>query len=112
MTTKEFLKAVKELALTTNNTEVLAYATAELDKIENRKLTPLQKENLALKEKLKGLMEPNKTYIQNELGVLLGVSSQKAGAIVRLLVEDGDVVKSDVKLPDKSDTVKGYTFKS
>jgi Fic family protein len=110
MTYREFFNAVINNEITD---EVIAMAKAEIVKLDNRNekrrntLTPEQKENEALKAKmLEGL---NGTVIASEVASKYGISTQKASALLRQIVEDGKATVGAVKVKGKG-TVKAYTI--
>ena len=110
MTYREFFNAVINNEITD---EVIAMAKAEIVKLDNRNekrrntLTPEQKENEALKAKmLEGL---NGTVTASEVASKYGISTQKASALLRQIVEDGKATVGEVKVKGKG-TVKAYTI--
>ena len=54
-------------------------------------------ENEALKAKILEVAEPNTTYTAKAVAETLGVSTQKASALLRALVNDGSLVAVEVK---------------
>ena len=110
MTYREMLNAVVNGTI---NDEVIAKAQERIDALdaanEKRKNRPSKKalENApimdAIVEKLTA--EPQTA---TEIGKAIEISTQKASALLRKLVEEGKAVKEDVKVKGKG-TQKGYT---
>lgn len=113
MTQREFLTAVQT---GTVNEEVQAYATEALAKltakVANRKPTATQKENEVLVAKMFAAMETGVTYTAAQLGELIGVTTQKATALAKMLVAQGVATQTEVKVAaNKAAGVKGGKFK-
>lgn len=114
MTEKMAWTEVVALATANGNTELATYAEGKLaklaEKAANRKPTKTQLENVELKAKLFAAMETGRTYTAAELGALVGVTAQKATALVKMLVEAGVVTVTENYKPEgKGRGVKGYT---
>lgn len=113
MTQREFLTAIQT---GTVNEEVQAYATEALAKLTakaaNRKPTATQKENEVLVAKMFAAMETGVTYTAAQLGELIGVTTQKATALAKMLVAQGVATQTEVKVAaNKAAGVKGGKFK-
>ena len=118
MTEKMAWTEVIALATEAGNTELVAFAQHRLEKIAdkaaNRKLTAVQKENEVLVSQLFAAMEIGVTYTAAQLGAMIGVTTPKATALAKKLVEAGCVKQVDVKIPAnkaagiKGGKVKGY----
>ena len=110
MTYREFLNTIVSANI---SDEVTDFAKHEVAKLDNRNekrrntLTPEQKENEALKAKmLEGL---NGTVTASAVASKYGISTQKASALLRQIVEDGKATVGEVKVKSKG-TVKAYTI--
>ena len=109
MTKREFYVAIANGEM---NDEVKATAAEYIAKMdeanEKRKstLSKKQEENEAIKaEILEHLDTEAKTA--TTVGELMGISTQKASALLRQLVNDGKATATEVKIPKKG-TQKGY----
>ena len=109
MTKREFYVAIANGEM---NDEVKATAEEYIAKMdeanEKRKntLSKKQEENEAVKvEMLTHLDAEAKTA--TTIGELMGISTQKASALLRQLVNDGKATATEVKIPKKG-TQKGY----
>lgn len=109
MTKREFYAAIANGEM---NDEVKATAEEYIAKMdeanEKRKntLSKKQEENEAVKvEILTHLDAEAKTA--TTIGELMGISTQKASALLRQLVNDGKATATEVKIPKKG-TQKGY----
>ena len=111
MTNREFLTAVSTNAITE---DVIAYATAAIAKMdatnEARKNKPSKTaiENAPILENITGILtaEPQTA---TDIASLVGISTQKASALLRQLVASGVAVQSEVKAP-KRGVVKAYAL--
>lgn len=117
MTNREFLTAVANSSL---SDELTTYAAEQIAKLDMR--------NAARKEKQSS--KPSKTAIENEpikasimeflstqsepmiaadIAENVNITTAKASSLLRQLVNDGKVVKSEVKIPKKG-KVNGYSI--
>ena len=117
MTNREFLTAVANSSL---SDELTTYAAEQIAKLDMR--------NAARKEKQSS--KPSKTAIENEpikasimeflsaqsepmiaadIAENVSITTAKASSLLRQLVNDGKVVKSEVKIPKKG-KVNGYSI--
>lgn len=111
MTNREFYTAIVNGNITD---EVIAHASAAIEKLdkalENRKNKPSKKatENAPVLEAITGVLgaEPK---VAADIATEIGITTQKASALLRQLVASGVAVATDVKVPSKG-TVKGYTL--
>lgn len=111
MTNREFLTAVSTNAITE---DVIAYATAAIAKMdeanEKRKNKPSKtaEANAPILENITGILtaEPQTA---TDIAGLVGISTQKASALLRQLVASGVAVQSEVKAP-KRGVVKAYAL--
>ena len=94
------------------NEEVMAWAKAEITKMNDankarrNKMSKRAKENLPIIEAIKGVLtdEPQTATV---IGEKVGISTQKASALLRQIVDAGNATKVDVKIKGKG-TQKGY----
>ena len=111
MTYREMLTAIVNGEM---NEEVVEKATERLEKLdaenEKRKNRVSKKaaENAPIKEAILAVLtdEPKTATV---VGGEVEISTQKASALLRQLVEAGSVIKTDVKVAGKG-TQKGYTL--
>jgi len=108
-TRREMLNAV---AAGMVNEEVAAWARDEIAKMDRanevrrNKMSKKAKENLPIIEAIKGVLtdEPQTATV---IGEKVNISTQKASALLRQIVNAGDATKVDVKIKGKG-TQKGY----
>ena len=112
MTNREFFNNVINNTITE---EVKAHAKTELVKLdeknEKRKntLNKNQKENELLKVDVLNFIKEKGASVASAIGVGLGMSTQKASSLCTLLVKEGKLSVSDLKVKNKG-TVKQYTL--
>lgn len=105
MTNREFYTAIA--SSTTLPTELVEFAAAAIEKMDNanakRKNTPSKTAiaNEPLKEQLLNEILSLEPMPTNNVAAALGVSNQKASALLRQLVADGKVVAVEDKVPGK-----------
>lgn len=109
MTKREFYVAIANGEMNDEVKTAAAEYIAKMDEAnEKRKnaLSKKQEENEAIKaEILEHLNSEAKTA--TTIGELMGISTQKASALLRQLVNDGKATATEVKIPKKG-TQKGY----
>ena len=111
MTNREFYTTI---ANGTINEDVIAHATSAIEKMdaanEARKNKPSKKatENAPIIESILGVLttEPQTAAV---IGEAVGISTQKASALLRQIVANGDAVASEVKVPNRG-TCKAYAL--
>lgn len=109
MTYREFLNTIISANI---SDEITDFAKNEQDKLDARNekrrntLSKEQKENEALKAKM--VESIGSTTTASEVATRFGISTQKASALLRQLVESGALVAGEVKVKGKG-TVKTYT---
>lgn len=111
MTYREMLTAIVNGEM---NEDVIEKATERLERldVENEKRKNRVSKKAAENEPIKASIlevlgeEPKTATV---VGGEVGISTQKASALLRQLVESGSVVKTDVKVSGKG-TQKGYTL--
>ena len=112
MTMKEFMTAVIAANLSDDMT---AFAKDAITKIDNKNtkrrttMTAAQKENAALLETIISGMTAGQTVISAEIAKKMGITSQKATALLQNGVKSGALTVTDVKVKGKG-KVKGYTL--
>ena len=100
MTQKEFFESIMSGGTITE--EVIAYATVELGKLveraEKRKnyRTPAQKENDEIKDKILACFVEGVPMTGKEVAEKVEISTQKANALLRQLVNENDLVVTQV----------------
>lgn len=105
MTNREFYTAIA--SSTTLPTELIEFAAAAIEKMDNanakRKSTPSKTAiaNEPLKEQLLNEILSLEPMPTNNVAAALGVSNQKASALLRQLVADGKVIAVEDKVPGK-----------
>ena len=104
MTKREFLQAViKETA----NEELRAYAENEITKLDERnharssKPSKTQLENEPIKAAIVEFLTGKDWTVASVVGEALEISTQKASALCRQLVDDNTLVETEVKIPKK-----------
>lgn len=115
MTKREFLDYVRTHA---DNAEVAEFATAEIERLDNRNHTRQAKatakratENEPIVSAIVELMGDGKQRMASEIATKVSVSTAKASALCRQLVDAGTFKVADVKIKGKG-SVKGYTLVS
>lgn len=112
MTEREFLTKVLEIEgiandLKTHAEEGIAKLDARNDKRKNTQ-TKAQKENEGVMTAIVEYLTANGSKVSSEIGTALGISTQKASALCKILVDNGKATVADVKVKGKG-TVKQYT---
>lgn len=111
MTMKEFMNAVVKANI---SAELTAYATAEIEKIDNKnktrktKQTATQKANAELLTKIIAGMTAGQVVTAGEIASKFGVSTQKASAILQSGVKSGNLISTEVKIKGKGKVI-GYS---
>jgi hypothetical protein len=105
MTKRDYFEAIKSKYALTN--EEIAFIDHELELLEKKNasksstLTKEQKANVELKDQIVEEMENDKKYtitdMLKELPCCKGYTNQKIGALVRQLVADGVLVRTEDK---------------
>ena len=113
MTEREFLTNV--LAIDGITDEMKGYATEGIAKLDARNdkrkntLTKAQKENVETMKSIVATITANGKMVASEIGAALGITTQKASALCKLLVTDGTLTVADVKVKGKG-AVKQYSL--
>jgi len=104
MTNREFYTAIANANL---SDEITAFATAAIEKMdatnEKRRSTPSKTaiENQPLLDKIVGEILTAEPKTATDVAGELGVSVQKASALLRALVAEGKAVQGEAKIPRK-----------
>ena len=110
MTKREFLNEVIAVIDGTSEVDVLElkeFAKAEIVKLDERnasrssKPTKAQIENEPIKEKILGVLSTGERMVASAIAEKIGISTQKASALCRQLVESKKLKVEDVKIPKK-----------
>ena len=113
MTEREFLTAV--LAIGGVAEDIKDYATEGIAKLDARNdkrkntQTKAQRENAETMDKIVALITEGGAKVASEVAASLGVSTQKASALCKLLVDGGKLKVADIKVKNKG-TVKQYSL--
>ena len=112
MTTREFLNTVITSAISDEMTEKAVALLAALDKKnESRKSKPskVAVANEPIKKAIVEFITANGQKVSSEIAEGLNITTQKASALCRQLVEDGVLKSEEVKMPKKG-KVKAYSL--
>lgn len=112
MTNREFYTAIINADIDPETTEFAKAAIAKLDATnEKRRNTPskAQKDNEPLMNQIVATILTAEPKTASDVAAELGVTPQKASALLRALVANGQANVEDVKVP-KRGTQKGYTL--
>lgn len=112
MTSREFYNAIIDGTITE---QVVNYAKEQIKKLdeknERRRTTTSknQQENIELCKKIMQTLEKGKYYLASEVVAAVDdlKSTQKASALLAMLVEEGKIIKEDVKVKGAGKK-KGY----
>ena len=113
MTEREFLNKV--LAIEGIDKELSDYASEGIAKLDARNdkrkntQTKAQKENEGIMTSIVDLLANEGAKVASSIGASLGISTQKASALCKLLVNEGKVTVADVKVKNMG-TVKQYSL--
>ena len=112
MTNREFYTAI--IANPNVAQDYKDFAQAEIDKLDARNdkrkntQTKAQKENEGVMTAIVDHLTANGSDVASSIGTALGISTQKASALCKLLVDSGKLTVADVKVKGKG-TVKQYS---
>lgn len=112
MTQRVFLMRVKELVTDKDVLEKADELLASLDKknaARSSKPSKTQIENEPIKVSILEFLAGGKVQTAPEIAVAVGVSTQKASALAKQLVESGKLVQSEIKVPKKG-KMKAYSI--
>ena len=114
MTNREFFTAIVNANI---NDEVVAHAMAEIEKLDARNAKRSSKPsktaiaNAPLKEAILAYLTEKGSAVASVVGTDLQMTTQKASALLRQMVEDGTLTVADVKIPKKG-LQKSYSVKA
>ena len=112
MTQREFFNAVINAKINDEMSTFAKEAIKKLDKRNEKRSSTKSKtqiENEAIKAKILEVLSPDELKLALQVGIILGISTNKASALLRQLVEASLVTVQDVKIPKKG-KVKGYAL--
>lgn len=115
MSKREFLEAIVGLSAEGKiNAELGDFAGEEIKKMDEtlakrrEKVSEKDKENAALRQKIwKDILKVDEAVTATVVGEMMEISTQKASAQLRKMVDEGLAAQVDVKIPKKG-TQKGY----
>ena len=110
-TTREFLNAVITSEMNTEMTEKAQALLASLDRKNSQRKAKPSKVAIAnepIKQAIVDYLTENGTKVASEVGVALNITTQKASALLRQLVEANVLKVEEVKVPKKG-TLKAYS---
>ena len=115
MTKREFLEAIVGLGAEGKiESELGAFAEEEIVKMDEalakrrEKTSAKAAENAPLMDKIyEDILKEDEVVTATVVGELMEVSTQKASALLRKMVDEGRATAEDVKIPKKG-TQKGY----
>ena len=109
MTNREFFTAVSTAPVADELKEFALAEIAKLDARNDKRRNTLSKEQKANEEVKAAILEAIGigSLTAAEIATKVGISTQKASALARLLVADGKVTVHDIKVKGKG-TVKAY----
>lgn len=115
MTYREFFTAVSKANVSEDITLFALEALEKIDKKnENKRKTtsPNQKANEDFKTDILTDMEenPNKIYTAKEIADKFAISTQKTSALLKQMVDNGDIIKHEKVKDSKGNKVRGYQF--
>ena len=112
MTNREFYKAIIGSEV---SEEIKAFAQEQIDKLDSKNekrkntQTKTQKENEGIKTQIVNLIEENGSMVASVIATKLNISTQKASALCKQLVEEKELVVSDIKVKNKG-ALKQYAI--
>lgn len=112
MTQREFFEKV---IATSTEAEIVEKAKELVEALNKKnaqrasKPSKTQIENEAIKAEILEYLAGGKVQTAPEIGVGIGISTQKASALAKQLVESGKVVQSEIKVPKKG-KLKAYSL--
>lgn len=115
MTKREFLEAIVGLGAEGKiESELGAFAEEEIVKMDEalakrrEKTSAKAAENAPLMDKIyEDILKEDEPITATTVGELMEISTQKASALLRKMVDEGRATSEDVKIPKKG-TQKGY----
>lgn len=112
MTNREFYAAILTADVADDIKNFATEAIAKLD-AQNEKRSSKPSKTASANEPIKAsiveFLTPNKVAVASDIAVALDISTQKASALCRQLVESGVLSVKDTKVPKKG-TLKAYSL--
>lgn len=100
MTNREFFRAIIRNEI---NEDVIEFAQQGLVKLDNknanRKPTREQLLNYGIKEQILEFLKDNANCMASTIGLQLSITTSKASALCRQLVDEGKLTKQETKVP-------------
>jgi Fic family protein len=112
MTTREFLNSVISANISDDVTAQAQAMIANLDKRNAKRASTPSKTAVAnepIKASIVDLFAKGESKTASEVAVALTITTQKASALLRQLVENGTLTSTEVKVPKKG-KCKAYTL--
>lgn len=112
MTNREFFETVVNANI---NEEITAYATEQIEKMNARNekrrttLSKTQLENIEIGKTVLEKMELETVYTAKEIAEMVSISTQKANAVMKMLVVNNSVENLEVKNGNR--LINGYKVK-
>ena len=112
MTQREFFTAIVNGTI---NADIQAYAADAIVKLDKRnatrasKPTKSQQANVPLLAEIRTFLTGKKNVLAAEVAAHLDVTPQKASGLLKLLVDNGEAIAAEVKVP-KQGKRKAYTL--
>lgn len=104
MTKVEMFNAIKAVEAVQANQEMVDFIDHEIEllnkKSANKKATKTQQENVEIKAEIKAVLTAEGatvTEIQSKSDILANLSNQRVSALLRQMIESGEVVKTTDK---------------
>ena len=104
---------VNEDGIVTVAKEIVEFAKAEIVKLDEKNskkkgsLSDAQKENSRLADEIFDTLEAGKSYVAKEVATIMEISTQKASALLKKLVEAGKLECGETRVDGRA--VKSYT---
>lgn len=112
MTNREFLNAIIDNKVTDKEIAAAKAILAKLDERNEKRrntLSKSQKENVGVKTAIKAFLATNPNAFASVIGAGCGISTQKASALCRQMVESGEMTVKEVKVKGKG-ALKAYAL--
>lgn len=112
MTKREFYEAIANGEMTEEIQQFAIEQIARMDEAKEKRkntLSKKQRENETIKTEILGHLDAE-AKTATTIGELVGISTQKASALLRQLVNDNKAIAIEIKIPKKGKQ-KGFTKK-
>ena len=106
MTNREFFKAIANNNITA---EVIAKATEELSKLDERNekrrntVTDNDKANAVIAQDIKSFLAENGATLSADIAKALNLTSSKVNGVAKIMVDNGELVSTKVKVKGKGE---------